>query len=620
MTSTTSSPKGLAQFRQTYFWSLKKNLGMAALLTLLLFLANPLILLVTLPGEEESLAQQAGLTQAEKMESLSRSYTSMVSSVAPVLAAAIVLLFCAVLCVSLFGYMQKKRSVDLFHALPVGRESLLLGRWCAGLTVLSVPVILDFLSLWIIGAAYGVAVTPGYQTPLVLMLWVLLMGAAAFTFCMFMMICTGTTLDAVLSALGVNAGYPLLILCVYHIAGMLIPGFYGDAFQHLGVLTAFAPFAAAFAVVMRVQSRWVLVWWLVMTALLLGGSVLLYRRRRSETAEDNFAFPLPKLLVRFLVTAVGGCGFGLFLSGTANANTNFFVGVIFGSLATHVIVEALYSRGFGHLKKSFAWYGVFAAAFVVFYGVLCTGLFGYDTRIPDASQVESVSINADSYWNGSGSQLVYSENFRNRILELSPTIREPENIKTVVGIQQELIREYRSGFPYGLKKNRGNGLSLSYHMKDGSVFTRTYRSYSDQMNLEKILTPAYDKLDGMQEFIETSDLIFYLSPESLKGIEVYNGKADSKTFVLSTEKAEQFQKAVKQDFFDGKINNRRYEMSQPSEYLNISVDYRENFNPGEKLKALLGGYEGKINLNGGNYVFSDSGSATWKLLKQWGLS
>jgi hypothetical protein len=622
MTSTTSSLNGTARFRQTYLWSLKKNTGMMVLLALLLFLANPLILLISLPGEAASLARQTEMTQAQKAESLARSYTNMVSNVAPVLAMVLVLLFCAILCVSLFGYLQKKRSVDLFHALPVGRETLLLGRWCAGLTVLFVPVILDFLSLWAIGAAYGVSVTKGSMTPLVLMLWVLLMGAAAFTFCMFMMVCAGTTLDAVLSALGINAGYPLLILCVYYIAGMLLPGFYGDAFRHLGVLTLFAPFAAAFAAVMKAEPVWFLIWWIVMTILLLAGSVLLYRRRRSEAAEDNFAFPLPKLAVRFLVTAVGGLGFGLFLCGTVSANTNFFIGVFFGSLAAHVIVEAVYSRGFHRMKKSFAWYGVFAVAFVAFYGVLCTGLFGYDTRVPDASQVESVSFNADSYWSGSGSQLVYGDNFRNRLLTLSPTIKQEENIKTVVGIQQDLIRQYRSGFPYTLKKNMGNGLTLSYHMKDGSVFTRTYRSYSDQMNLEKMLTPAYDKLNGMQEFVRTEDLIFYLSPENFKNIEVYSSKADSRAFVPNAEQAAQFQKALEQDFLDGKVN-RRYEWSEGQQpksgkHLEIGLDYKENFEPGEKLKALLGGYEGKVNLNGGDYNFFDDSAATWKLLKQWG--
>lgn len=615
MTSTTSFPSALSQWKQTYLWALKKNIGMAALLALLLFLANPLILLISLPSEMEAIAGNTNLTQAGKMESVSRSYTSMVSDALPMFAVAIVLLFCAVLCVWLFGYMQKKRSVDLYHALPVGRVPLLLGRWCAGLTVLFVPVILDFVSMQVIGAAYGVSVTDGAQPPLVSMLWVLLMGAAAFTFCMFMMICAGTTLDAVLSAVGINAGYPLLILCVYTIAGMLLPGFYGDAFQHLGVLTLFAPFAAAFVAVLQVQPVWFLIWWIVLTALLLTGSVLLYRRRRSESAEDNFAFPLPKFVVRFLVTAVGGLGFGLILSEASN--TAFFIGVLFGSLATHVIIEVIYSRGFQQLKKSFAWYGVFAVMFIAFFGVLCTGLFGYDTRIPDASQVESVSVGANNYWSGAGSQLVYDESYNRRILALSPVIRQEENIKEVVGIQQELIREYRAQYPYCLKSNQGNGLTLSYRMKDGSVLQRTYRSYSDKMNLEAMLKPAFDKLNGMREFVENEDLIFYLSPEDFRSIEVYGDRADSKTFVPDAEQAEQFQKALEQDFFDGKVNNR-YDNSQSEEYLNLSLDYKDNIEPGEKLKPLLGGYEGKVNIDRGYYNIFDDSSATWKLLKQWG--
>ncbi|QNK40065.1 ABC transporter permease [Caproicibacter fermentans] len=616
MTSTTSCLNRFSQFRRTYFWSLRKNIGMAVLLALLLFLANPLILLISLPGEAAAIARNTDLTQAERTESLSRSYTNMVGGLLPAFAVAIVLLFCAILCVLLFGYLQKKRSVDLYHAMPVGREALLLGRWCAGITVLFVPVLLDFISMRMIGAAYGVSVTDGAKSPLISMLWVLLMGAAAFTFCLFMMVCAGTTLDAVLSALGVNVGYPLLILCVYTVAGMLLPGFSANIADHLTVATAFAPFAAAFVAVLRIGSAWFLLWWVALTAVLLAGSVLLYRRRRSESAEDNFAFPLPKLLVRFLLTAVGGLGFGLVLNGASD--TAFFIGVLCGSLATHVIVEVIYSRGFHQMKKSFAWYGVFAVVFVAFFGALCTGLFGYDTRVPDASQVESVSIDADSYWSGSGSQTVYDESFGNRILALSPTIRQEENIKAVVGIQQELIKKYRARYPYCLKTNQGNGLTLSYRMKDGSVFKRTYRSYTDQMNLESMLKPAYDKLNGMKEFVESEDLVFYLSPENFKSIEIYNGKASSKTFVPDAQQAAQFQNALEQDFLDGKVN-RRYEMTQePEKYLDISLDYQEKIEPGEKMRTLLGGYKGKINLNGGNYSFTDESAATWKLLKQWG--
>lgn len=632
MTSTTSSLSGLGQFRQTYAWSLKKNLGMTALLALLLFLANPLILLISMPGQIENLARQDQMTQAQKLESLSRSYTSMVSNVFPAFAVAIVLLFCAVLCISLFGYMQKKRSIDLYHALPLGRVPMLTGRWCAGLTALFVPVVLDFVSLSIIGSAYGVSVTAGSREPLIQMLWVLLMGAAAFTFCMFMMVCTGTTLDAVLSALGVNGGYPLLVLCVFTIAGMLLPGYGVDIGSNTAALTAFAPFAAAFTAVLQEHSVWFLLWWILLTAVLFIASVLLYERRRSETAEDNFAFPIPKILIRFILTAVGGLGFGLILTETGTQGSGFFIGVLAGSLATHLIVEAIYSRGFKHMKRSFAWYGVFAVAFVAFYGVLCTGLFGYDTRVPDASQVESVAIDADSYWTGNGSQMVMDENYRT-LANLAPSLKEEQNIRTVIDAQRQITEAYRANFPYRLKPNQYSGLTLSYRMKDGSVMKRTYRSYSDDMDLQEILSPFYERLIGMKEYAESCDLIFYVEPEDIERIEVMaDDMKDNRSHALDSGTAKRLQQALEQDFLDGKVNRRTdvkvSVTSSPfgggsavsvssSSSMNLHLEFRQNITAKtDRMKALLGGYEGKFNINGGMYQFTDESSATWKLLKE----
>ena len=633
MTSTTSSLSGLGQFRRTYAWSLKKNLGMTALLALLLFLANPLILLISMSGQVENLAAQDQMTQAQKLESLSRSYTSMVSNVFPALAVAVVLLFCAVLCVSLFGYMQKKRSVDLYHALPVGRVPMLTGRWCAGLTALSVPVVLDFISLAVIGSAYGVSVTAGARTPLVQMLWVLLMGAAAFTFCMFMMVCTGTTLDAVLSTLGVNGGYPLLILCTFNIAGMLLPGYSVEIGSNTAVLTAFAPFAAAFAAVLQKHTVWFPLWWIALTAALFAASVLLYQRPRSSTAEDNCSCPIPKILIRFILTAVGGLGFGLILSETQTQDSGFFIGVLAGSLATHLIVEVIYSRGFRHIKRSLAWYGVFAVAFVAFYGVLCTGLFGYDMRVPDASQVESVAVDADSYWTGNGSQMVMDENYRT-LAKLAPSLKEEQNIRTAIAAQRQIVEAYREDFPYRLKPYQYSGLTLSYRMKDGSAVKRTYRSYSKDMDLQEILSPFYDKLTAMEEYAESCDLIFYVEPEDLERIEVL--KDDSKengSRALDAGTAERLQQALRQDFLDGRVNRREerkvsvvslplggesaVSVSSSESPLSFHLEFRQNITAKtDRMKELLGGYEGKININGGMYQLADESAATWKLLKE----
>lgn len=635
MTSTTSFLSGFGQFRRTYLWALKKSAGMAALLAVLLFLANPLPLLMSMPGWAASASERNFLTEAERPLYLSSQYFSFVGNVAAGLALPLVLLFCIVLCISLFGYMHRKRSVDLFHALPVGRVPMLIGRWCAGLTALFAPLVLDWAALWAIGAAYGVSLPAGSRPLPVLLLWMLLMSAAAFTFCMFMAVCTGTTMDTVLSILGVNGGYPLLILCVYAVAGMLLPGFDMNPGEHLAALTAFAPFAAAFVAVLRTHSVWFLLWWIALTAALFAGSVLLYQRRRSETAEDNFAFPIPKLVIRFILTAVGGLGLGLILN--IENGPGFFIGILAGSAATHIVVEAIYSRGFRQMKRSFAWYGVFLVAFAAFYGVLCTGLFGYDTRVPEASQVESIEIDPDSYSSGYGTQVIYDENHRS-LARLSPTLREEQNIEAVIGLQKQIIGTYRTQFPYRIKSNLGGGLTLSYRMKDGSVVERTYQSYSDDMNLEKILRPAYDALGAMREFNENRDLIFYLQPEDIKSIDVSEMKTESRTFVPDADTAQKLQQAIQQDFVDRKVNLYHIDsevsvskgvfgetavaVSSQASVLSLNLEFRENIEPKDpRLKALLGGYEGRINLGGGGYYqFADESAQTVQLLKQLGYA
>jgi ABC-2 type transport system permease protein len=578
MTSTTSSLNGAAQFRQTYLWALRKNIGVMALLALLLFLINPLILLISLSNAMKSLSQQEAMTQAEKMQSLTMQYSDLVGRLLPTFATMLVLLFCAVLCVILFGYIQNKRSVDLYHALPIGREQMLLGRWCAGLTILFVPVFLDFLSLQIIGAVYGVSATGGIRAPMATMLWVMLMGTASFTFALFMMVCAGTTLDAVLSALGINAGYPLLILCVYAIAQMLVPGLSIRMAEHMQLITALAPFAAALVALFKPFSAGFLLWWIAMTVLLLFGSIWLYRRRKSETAEDNFAFPIPKII----------------------------------------------------MKKSFVWYGVFVIAFVAFYGVLCTGMFGYDTRVPDVSEVESVTIDKETFWSGSGTQRVYSADNDNHtlLLTLAPTIQEPENIKTVIETQKDIIQQYRTHFPYRLKDNIGSGLSLTYKLKDGRVFTRSYQNYSDDMELEAMMQSAYEKLSSIPEFVKTSDLIFYLSPQDIKSIDVYGMKnvafaddeIDEETFVPDEQTAEKLQKALEQDFYDHKLGRiwGRYYDSEESNIVSLRITYRNSIAPkSEELKEMLNGYEGSIYVPDGMYYVQEN-SETAQLLKELG--
>ena len=633
MTSTIFSRRRVLEFRQTFLWALKKQMPVLILLAVLMFLLVPMILMISVPqwieqqtatrmtsqGRLVTVAAAAGESVADV---LSGNYTSYLASYAPIAATVLTLIFAPILCVVQFGYMHKKRSVDFFHALPVGRDSLLLGRWCAGIVVLFVPLMLNFLIVSMVGGAYGISVAIPSALPWKQMLWVMLMGAAAYTSCIFFAVCSGTMFDTAVSVVGVNAGYPLLLFCGLTVAKNILPGLDLGLRSNIGAMTAFAPFAAAFMpFIGGERSAGFLIWWIFLAAAMLAGSVLLYNRRKSETAEDNFAFQLPKIVIRFLVTGMAGIGFGLVLNSTGK--NAFLIGVVAGSVIAHVIIQAIYSRGFRGMAKSFAWYGVFAVCFAAFYGVLATGMFGYDTRIPDVSQVQSVSV--DTYFvagdmgSSPGTAYYLSPAGPGGVShKLVPELTQQDNVLAVMEAQKSIVALYRSeGFPYRLNNTQGESFSITYHLKNGGTMTRTYGYYDRNSDFVEKYHAICGKITSLREYLESSDMIFYLEPEDIKSLDIrtgVNGETE-KSVVPDEGQKRELLDAIRQDYVDGEVNYSE----KGTQVCSVELNFRDGIAPkSEKLKKLLGSDQQKISLNPGYYTLFRSDSQTFQLLKRLG--
>ena len=78
------------------------------------------------------------------------------------------------------------------------------------------------------------------------MLGLMLVLAAAFLFCVLMAVCTGTTLDMVLSVIGVNIAYPILVYSSVYLVSCLLPGFNMTVNLDNTLLVALAPFVGIF--------------------------------------------------------------------------------------------------------------------------------------------------------------------------------------------------------------------------------------------------------------------------------------------------------------------------------------------------------------------------------------
>lgn len=515
MTSTTSSKSTFQQFSTVFRWSLRKHLGISALYGLLLFLTLPIWLIFAISNKQ--------IINPDFPEAF------LIYFYYP-----LTLLFTLLFTSLLFGYLHKKRSMDLFHALPIGRNTLLLARYCAGLVLILVPLFLNYLITamlfypnvqWNGGMDYRRIFLE--QATWFLMLTVLV----SFTFCMFISVCCGTTVDSMVSIITINIMYPGLILLTSLVQMALLPGFSLFSWQDLNLLTALCPAGCFISGLLPFMQQELVswqyhLWWFAFLIVMFAAALLLNKRRKSEMAETSFAFPAPAVIIRAIASFVVGLGFGFLLS-TATSGTLalFFVGMVVGSLTAHLILEAIYSRGFRKLAKSLPYYGGVLALLFAFTLVLSSGVFGLANKMPAAAEVESVTLygydltymNGDRYHYYDGSFSLADTSDTATVRQYLPELSSQEGIERVLRLHRICQENRVKSDPF--KNPFGESIVLEYHLKDGSTMRRSYPSFGDTNYWNTL-----QEISDSEEFIRSSNVIYHIQGSDINLFKIsFNG-------------------------------------------------------------------------------------------------
>ena len=201
-----------------------------------------------------------------------------------------------------------------------------------------------------------------------------------------------------------------------------------------------------------------LVYGIAALVLLVAGA-LLYRIRRSEASGDTLAFRPLRPVVRWVVGLLGGLGLGLVLAGILSCTENtpaLLACIVTLGLACMIVTQMLIARTpriFGKL-----WPELLALCAVLLALTLCikADLFGFERRIPQTDQVESV----EAYHRG-----IYGNTAR---------ITDPTEIDAIVQAHRYLA-------DCAAKDNRGsdwhwrNTINITYHLKNGGTLSRQYQ-------------------------------------------------------------------------------------------------------------------------------------------------
>ena len=302
--------------------------------------------------------------------------------------------------------------------------------------------------------------------------------------------CCGNKFEAIAYTVLINVLIPTTILCVFY---SMYESLYGiDAgivavkvmlyISVAGGIVATTDWATQgdmlYGEVFFNHGVWLLVFTLV-TAALFALSFFLYRKRRAEQVSKPFVF---KLVYYIVVTCAMFCIISLSMTEGGE-----LVPTIIISAIIYTIFEVVTNRGFKKFWMSIIKY---AATFIAVVALITIGEktdgFGAVQRVPSVSAVNSIEIDYSGLY---GDFPLYYDEYTGKVMP-NYIIKDKENIETVIKAHQAIIDHYNENLDYYERYDyyghneelmtTDNTLSITYNLKTGGSFTRTYYSYSSQ--------------------------------------------------------------------------------------------------------------------------------------------
>lgn len=326
------------------------------------------------------------------------------------------------------SHMYNNRSANFMGALPVRREGQFISTYLAGLTILVGPnLLVAVLTLLVEVAGGAVEWVP-------LLYWLLAMFVVEFFFYSFA-VCLGQFTGHILALPVYYAIFNAIVIVAYWLLDWVLGEFYfGFVVLSVGLDIAqlFTPVAALNSVsfnwdlfsevplkyVYSLEGEFYLVFYAVAALVLAGCALLLYRRRHLETAGDAVAVRAMRPVFKYGVAACSGMCLGYVTSQMLGLSSlGLMIAIVVWGLIGYFAAQMILDKTVRVFKK---WKGAAAVtlAFLLLFAAVGFDLFGYETRVPDAQDVESVQLyGLGGVYNDSGSRLSGEIFFAPEIIE-----------------------------------------------------------------------------------------------------------------------------------------------------------------------------------------------------------
>ena len=465
-----TSPKSSINPRlYTFRTALTSNFLMPLLNTVALAFCIPIMNLVRILSINNAAATPY---RGETAASLKETYKYMlmgVTDLAPLLILAVV--GCSVLLgVMMFRFIASKKTVNVFYSLGITRKSLFVSKYLAGILMLVVSVALPLLFNLILNFSYLGSSWQLWSATAYYFWSFSILACFAFTVTAAVFSCVGTVAEGCFFPF-VLLGSPMIVLyCLQYLMETLFGNPYGEYFMGYGTtdlptsFKAFNPILFLYDGVNNLSALdasgklipssygegapWVkpnflpLVFWTLAVIAVMFLGMYLFRKRKAEICGFLGVNPVLNFLITLLL---GFLGFGLVIH-VAEAKLSMALAIVIGLLVFAVIYcivdFALIRNGkefLRGLKKLPVHLGITLIIGIVF----ATGLFGFSTRIPELSEIQSASITvpSDSFLGLGCSGSSYGSEYNwGALSDMLEGIEAEEDLRLVRQVHEKIIQ------------------------------------------------------------------------------------------------------------------------------------------------------------------------------------
>lgn len=438
-----------------------------------------------------------------------------------------------------YRFVHSKKAAIFTHSLPVNRNAIYVSTLLGAFTLMFAPVVLNGIILMFL----SVTSYSGYFTIANCFVWIALhifFLFVMFSVAIFAVMLTGNTISTPVINFVLHVFVLAIAAEMSYLAYEYLFGYTNDqiALEFIAKnhpVTWFMTQADDIGYQIEttktalLKESWI---YLAFGILMYVFSFVLYKKRMIEKAEDVASFNVLNPIYKYLVTFIVSFGaYAVFKDIFESSFVSTATGVIITTAIAYFGCEMILKKTFAVWKsyKGLICYGgVFCVILCVF---AFTSFFGFETRVPEVEDIESVSVHHYYY----GRQ--------------KPHVNEADIIEYAVKIHKDIIDEYKSGsieredemsyaYAYGSigrHYNNSTRIHIEYKLKNGKELLREY------IISEKYKNEIMDYMYKSDRYVMSNEEFFIA--EDVIGIRF----PDRETYISDIKQISELMDCIKKD-------------------------------------------------------------------------